>query len=328
MTRTRFATTASPHPSAPPGRGRRALRAVAVASCVPYLTLKTAWIAGSRIGIPEGSSLLDHRTTMAVANGVTVLMDCVVVVLALLLTQSWGRRVPAGLLLVPMWAACGLLLPITVGFPVQSAVKAVTGSGVADGAEGFLDGWVFGVVYTGFILQGLSLAGLFVPYARERWSRVWRGRVADLPAAGPVIRVTAAAAAVLGSFPAVVRLLWALGSTVGLPADRTAHHTADFHILEGLSTLYVAAAVTGVLVLAFRPRRAGATAVKFPLALGWLGSGVVGCWGGWLLIAVLMSGVEGAEGPTVLMVLTYAVGVITGLLLAAGTVSFLRERAA
>ncbi|MGW0293845.1 hypothetical protein [Streptomyces tuirus] len=39
-----------------PGRARRILRAVAVVSCVPYLGLKTAWIAGSHVGIPEGTS--------------------------------------------------------------------------------------------------------------------------------------------------------------------------------------------------------------------------------------------------------------------------------
>lgn len=328
MTHTPLTTSSLPSPAATPGRGRRALRAVAVVSCLPYLGLKIAWIAGSRIGIPDGSSLLEHRALMAVANSVTVLMDGAVIVLALLLTQVWGRRVPAWLLVVPMWAACGLLLPIMVGFPVQLAVKAVTGAAAADAAEPFLDEWVFGVVYPGFIVQGLSLGALFVLYARERWGHVWRGRVADLPDGGPAFRVTAVAATVLGAFPAVMRLLWACGSTAGLPADRADDRTVDFYLLEGLSTLYVAAAVAGVLVLAFRPGRAGEIPVKLPLGLAWLGSAAVGCWGGWLLVAVLMSAAEEAEAPSGLIVLTYAMGMITGLLQAAGTVCFLRRRGA
>ncbi|BCL19629.1 hypothetical protein ACPCBX_32125 [Streptomyces tuirus] len=43
-------------PTTGPGRARRILRAVAVVSCVPYLGLKTAWIAGGHVGIPEGTS--------------------------------------------------------------------------------------------------------------------------------------------------------------------------------------------------------------------------------------------------------------------------------
>lgn len=146
------------------GRSRRALRAVAVVSCVPYLSLKAAWIAGSRIGIPDGSSLLEHRATMAVANSVTVLMDAAVIVLALVLTRPWGLRAPAWLLGLPAWVATGLLAPIMAGFPLQVLVDVLGGSTSTAAAEGepFLDAWVFGVVYTGFIVQGLTLGALFV----------------------------------------------------------------------------------------------------------------------------------------------------------------------
>ncbi|NEE42966.1 hypothetical protein G3M53_98705, partial [Streptomyces sp. SID7982] len=65
------------------------LRVVAIASCLPYVGLKTAWTAGSRLGIPDGSPLLDGGLALAVANGATVLMDGAVVVLALLLTRPW-----------------------------------------------------------------------------------------------------------------------------------------------------------------------------------------------------------------------------------------------
>ena len=36
-------------------RARRVLRAVAVLACLPYLSLKTAWVLGSHAGIPAGS---------------------------------------------------------------------------------------------------------------------------------------------------------------------------------------------------------------------------------------------------------------------------------
>ncbi|MDT9696052.1 hypothetical protein [Streptomyces sp. P17] len=75
-------------------RPRALLRAVAIVSCAPYAGLKVAWLSGSEIGIPEGSSLLEHPTAVAVANGVTLLMDACVIVLALVLTRPWGLRVP------------------------------------------------------------------------------------------------------------------------------------------------------------------------------------------------------------------------------------------
>ncbi|MFF0065127.1 hypothetical protein ACFYRC_26930 [Streptomyces sp. NPDC005279] len=329
MTETPLAPAPPVTDPAGPGRTRTALCAVAIASCVPYLSLKTAWIAGGRIGIPDGSVLLEHRALMAVANSITVLMDGSVIVLALLLTQGWGRRVAAWLPAVPLWIAGGLLLPIMVGFPVQLLTHAFTGApSRRAGDEPFLDEWVFGVVYTGFIVQGLALGTLFVLYARERWSHVWRGRVWDLPTAatGRSLKVIAVAAAVLALFPATMRLLWACGATTGLSATPVEQRTADFYVLEGISALFVAVAVTGLLLIAFR--RGRALPLRTPLAMAWLGSGAVGCWGVWLLIAAVLPGGEEGERASGLMALTYAVGMIVGLLVVTGTVPFLRRRGA
>ncbi len=158
-------------PAALLDRSRRVLRAVAIAACVPYLSLKTAWVAGSRVGIPDGSTLLEHRTTMAVANTAGVLLDGAVIVLALLLTRPWGLRMPAWLLALPAWVATGLLTPIMTGYPLQLLVRAL--GGAVDRPSGsrrpFLHEWVFGVVYTGFIVPGLALGVLFLLYARDRW---------------------------------------------------------------------------------------------------------------------------------------------------------------
>lgn len=96
MTQTPLAPAPAPAAAPVTDRLRTVLRCVAIVSCLPYIVLKAAWISGSHVGIPDGSSLLDHRTTMAVANGASVLMDSAVVVIALLLTQAWGRRVPPG----------------------------------------------------------------------------------------------------------------------------------------------------------------------------------------------------------------------------------------
>ncbi|WP_240135842.1 hypothetical protein [Streptomyces sp. MUM 178J] len=326
MTPTTFATA----PQAPGAACRlpAALRAVAIAACVPYVTLKAAWIAGSRIGIPEGSVLLEHRGTMIVANGVTLLMDACVVLLALLLTRPWGLRVRAWLLAAPIWVATGLLGPIMVGFPLQLAVAALGGStSVEEASEAaFLDSWVFAVVYGGFIAQGLALGGLFVLYARARWSRVWRGRIWDLPSAatGPFMRAAVAAGALAALGPAVLHVMWALGADVGLPAETASSGTAGFRVLEAVRVLFAALALGGAVSLAFR--RFPGTRVRTALAAAWTGSAALGAWGGYLTLVALLPVSDGTGGVSALPSLAYAVEMVSGALFACGIASLLRRR--
>ncbi|MDF3149079.1 MULTISPECIES: hypothetical protein [unclassified Streptomyces] len=314
-------------PSTGLGRSRRLLRAVAIVSCGPYLALKVAWLAGSRIGIPDGSPLLEHRASIAVANGITVLMDAAVIVLALVLTRPWGLRVPAWLLALPAWVATGLLAPLMAGFPIQLLVSALGGTvDTTDGAgKPFLDTWVFGVVYTGFIVQGLTLGALFVLYARDRWGHLWQGRIWELPVGviGAAQRMVAVAAAVLALLPLTAHVLWACGSTAGLGGTRIADRTSDFYVMEVLYTVFLAMAVTGASLLAFR--RGRALSVKVPLALVWVGSAALVCWAGWLSLAPLT---DITDGPTALMNLAYAGEMIVGILVACLGVHFLAERSA
>ncbi|MFJ2930976.1 hypothetical protein ACIPIU_38925 [Streptomyces massasporeus] len=314
-------------PTAGPGRARRILRAVAVVSCVPYLALKAAWVSGSHVGIPEGSSLLDDRLTMAVINGLSILLDSAVIVLALVLTRPWGLRVPAWLLAFPVWVATGLLAPVMAGFPAQLVVRAFGGGGASSaGREAFLDEWVFAVVYTGFIAQGLALGGLFVLYARDRWGHLWRGRVWDLPvgAVGPAHRALAVAAAVLALLPLTLHALWACGVSAGLGEGRAADRGGEFYVLEALYVLFLLAAVTGAVLLAFR--RGRALPVSVPLSLVWVGSGAVACWGGWLSLASLGGPADLADRATPLMNLAYAGQMLVGLLVAAIGVYHVAER--
>ncbi|MFB7655616.1 MULTISPECIES: hypothetical protein [unclassified Streptomyces] len=328
MTQT-FAPTPSPAATAPgPTRTRRLLRAVAVLSCLPYLGLKAAWIAGSRIGIPEGSALLDDRVTMIVANGVSVLLDSCVIVLALVLTRPWGRRVAAWLLAFPVWVATGLLAPIMAGFPLQLLTRALggdTATAPGPGREPFLQEWVFAVVYTGFIVQGLALGALFVLYARDRWGHLWRGRMRELPAGvvGTPYRAVAVAAAILASLPLAVRLYWTCGGTAGLGDE---NRTTDFQVLDGMHVAFLVGAVVGALLLAFR--RARVLPVAVPLASTWVCSGAAACWGGWVLLATLITADDPADRPTALMTLTYAGQMTVGLLLASVGAHFLVRRSA
>lgn len=322
-------TPAADVPALP--RSRRLLRALAVVACLPYLALKTAWVAGSHTGVPAGSPLLEHPTATAVANVLTILMDGAVIVLALLLTRPWGRAVPAWLLAVPMWVATGLLAPVMAGYPVQMLARAFGGSaaGTSGGdGEPFLHEWVFAVVYIGFIVQGLALGALFVLYARDRWGHLWHGRMRDLPAgpAGKAQRALAVAAAVVALFPLTLRTVWACGGAVGLPEGVVADRGSDFHVLESLYVVHLLAAVAGGAVLAFR--WVPVLPVRVALTLVGIGSGAVACWGGWMASAAMLPGGDPADQPTGLMLLTYAGQMIVGLLVATVGARFLAARSA
>ncbi|WP_405711438.1 MULTISPECIES: hypothetical protein [unclassified Streptomyces] len=320
-------TPPSPPAAAPRPAARAALRALAIAATLPYIALKTAWILGSRVGIPDGSPLLDHRTTMIAANAFTILMDSAVVVLALLLTRAWGRRVPTWLLVLPMWVASGLLLPIMTGYPLQLVVGLARGDGPGSGGPSFLDGWVFGVVYGGFILQGLALGTLFALYTRDRWGHLWKGALRDLPPSptGPALRSTAAIASLLALAPAVMHLVWATGSTAGLDEGGIADRNHVSYVMEALNALFPAVAAAGVLLLAFRR---SALPLAVPLALAWGGSAASACWGGWMSLAALATAGNPSEQTTPAMMLTYGVQMLLGALVVTLGGHFLSERAA
>jgi hypothetical protein len=304
---------------------------VAITACVPYLALKIAWALGSRIGIPDGSSLLENHHATIVGSIESALLDSMVVVLVLLLTQPWGRRVPVWLLILPAWTATGLLSPIMVGYPLQLAARLLGGTAAPSGepaARPFLDEWVFTVVYTGFIVQALALGALFVLYARARWGHLWRGRIAGLAQQGPtrgVQRATALMASAGMLVPLTVHLLWATGSTSGLTATQIADRSSDSYALEAAYALFAVMAVTGLLLLAFP--RAGTLPLRLPLSLAFVGSAALACWGGYMMLTALENH-DPSRRVSELMNVTYSMQLLAGMLVFTMGAYFFAERAA
>ena len=265
----------------------------AVLGTLPYLSLKAAWLLGATVGIADPA--LARDSSLFVLNTVTAGMDVVAVGVALAFTHRWGMRVPAWLVLGPMWVGTGLLAPIAIGMPVVGVGELVAGGGATAGGTGFLEPWVQPMVYTGFAWQGVTLVLAFVLYARVRWASVFTARIADVArgATHPVQVVLANGVAVLGLAVAAYHLAHAFGATIGLPAKAIEGRTTSAYLVEGVNGLMAGLAVVGILLMVHR--RGGPFWV--PLGLTWMGAGAMFAWGLWGLVntlgrTFLVSGVQ------------------------------------
>ena len=220
----------------PPPRRRLAACAVTVLACLPYLTLKVAWLAGSSVGVASTAAASGmHDGRYVVGNLITLGMDLVAIALVLALTFRWGRQLPGWLLVLPVWVAAGLLVPIAVGLPFGLMLQAVVGGAPAPGGNG-LAGWVYAVVYGGFVLQAAGILAAFWWYARERWPDRTAGRP---PVAGPRVLVAAAVTAGFG----MLHVAWALvGPAAGAPGGFETATQRTYLAATGLVLLVGAAA--------------------------------------------------------------------------------------
>lgn len=277
----------------------------AIAACWPYLGLKFAWIAGSGLGtIGDGAALMGDPQHV-VGNVVTAGMDLVAILVALAFTYQWGQRLPAWLVLVPIWIGTGLLAPIALGLPLGLLVQGVAG-GSAVASDNGLAGWVYGVIYGGFTLQAVLLVTAFVLYARTRWPGVFRLRTKELPGRSltPVQGSLITTAAGIAIAYAVLNVVWVVtdGAWAGnAVAVETAAQKTFWMAQGGLSL----SGAIGLLTLA---RRWGRGRALLPVAATWLGTGVIFASG--LYAALVTAG----ESPIRLVILL--ITATTGLLMA------------
>ncbi|SDH81596.1 hypothetical protein SAMN05192558_105182 [Actinokineospora alba] len=245
----------------------------AVAATFPYLALKLNWIFGGTVGVVGAD--MDE---LLVANIATVFMDLIVLVTALALTRPWGLRLPAPVVIVPMWLASGMLAPIVLLAPLLPTLLGDAPAGDA----AFLRSWVYAVVYGGFALQGVLLMAAFVLYTRARWPQVWAAR--NTGAGDPLALGLAVVASVLALGVAAAYLSWAVGSTLGMPPGLTSAPGAGDSVsigIHGLAALLTAAGLTWLVRRLPRDRP-----VMVPLGMTWVGAGAMFGWACWSLVTL------------------------------------------
>jgi hypothetical protein len=262
-------------PTAPANRCKRlraAAAATAIAACLPYAALKVAWLTGSSVGSATAmgaASLHDGRHS--VGNVVTLAMELVAVMLALALGHRRGQKLPAAVVLIPVWVGTGLLAPIALGLPLGILAQAIVGGSPAPADNG-LHGWVYAVVYGGFVVQAVALLTAFLLYARVRWSELLRLRRLEL-APGPTPRLLAGAGAVAAVVYAVANIAWAVaGESLAAPPNFDTAAQRSLLVSTGLLALAGASSVRQLVHQRSIRWLSESDRLWAPLTLAWVGS--------------------------------------------------------
>lgn len=299
-------TTDTPSRDRAAARGPHPVLALAViAAALPYVGLKLLWLSGSSVGSATAAgaaSLHDPRHT--VGNLATLAMELVAVLLALALVDRRGRRLPAAAVLVPLWVGGGLLAPIALGLPFGLLAQGFSGGSPAPADNG-LHGWVYAVVYGGFLVQALALGSAFVFHARARWPVAFERRARQIVGTGGWARALAFAGALAGAVYGAAQLAWAFaGGRLGAPPG---FETLAQRSVFVSTAVLVLAGAWGVLALFDRAPKS--QRLLPPVATAWLGSATA------FASAIAAYALHGTTSPGPPTLLLLALGAVAGLAL-------------
>jgi hypothetical protein len=248
---------------------------LAVVGILPYLILKILWVFGSDVGIYDRSGFDDPF--LVAANWVTLGMDAIAVVAALALTHRWGARLPAWLVLFPVWVAAGLLVPRVVVAPLYLLAQPATDP--ANEQPQLIANWVYVMVSCSFAAQGAAILASFALYCRARWGTLLlepAGR-RRLGATHPFQTVVVAACC---GFAGLITVLGGVGALL-VSGDERATELVGW----ASATTWIVVALAGALILVRKVGRG--LRLWVPLGMILVGTGSMVWWGIWGQILLL-----------------------------------------
>ncbi len=285
----------------------------AIAFALPYFGLKLVWLAGGGLGVSDERMMRDG--SMVALNVLTAGMDVVAIAIALAFTHEWGTKIPAWLVLPPMWVATGLLAKFVAAVPVVVVVDALTSGSTSRPLAGPVEPWIYTVVYAGFVGMGVGLMLAFILYARVRWGEVfqtgarhsWRQRTRSVQV--PLAAASSSMAVAVGG----LHLAWAFGAGIGVPRHLAVERTIASSLTNALDAGFMIAGAAGVLMMVHGISRR----VPFwlPLTLAWIGGAFLFSWGGWHMILVLGNTPFARGGGLVLVNVAALLRLIAGLVI-------------
>jgi len=248
----------------------------AIACALPYLALKIVWLGGGTLGVADRSMMRD--ASMIALNAVTAGMDLVGIGIALAFTHRWGLRIPAWLILPPMWVATGLLARFVVWVPITATINALASDSLPRVVGGPVQPWVYVIVYIEFAGLGVGLMLAFLLYARTRWADTLRSTTGAFQrgTTHDVQVPLANTAALLAMAAGVLHLAWAFGAPVGLSEEAAARRTILGALINAIDAAMMIGAAAGVLMMVHRLGRN--TPFWLPLTMTWVGAGSLFAW--------------------------------------------------
>jgi hypothetical protein len=285
----------------------------AIASALPYLALKLVWLAGGSLGVADERMMRD--ASMVALNVLTAGMDLVAIGIALAFTHEWGTKIPAWLILPPMWVATGLLAKFVAAVPVVVAVEALKPDSIGRPVAGPVEPWVYTVVYGGFVGIGVGLMLAFIWYVRARWGDVFEaGAQRSSPRRGHSVEVPlAAASATMAVAVGGLHLAWALGAKIGVPPQLAAERTIASSLINALDAGVMIAGAAGVLMMVHGISRRVPSWI--PLTMAWVGGAFLFAWGLWHMVVVRGNTPLARGGAMVLVNIASLVRLIAGLVI-------------
>lgn len=239
-----------------------------VIAVMPYMLIKIAWTFGLFLPTEEMGEA-DWRAI----NATTAVLAAVGILLATAFVRPWGERLPAWLIVIPVWVGTGLLVPMLLLAPVLGPAAMSRD----EQAEASTDLWAYEQTFVMISLVGvgiglpLALAG----YARARWPEALSGPADPGQAPGntlalqiTVARLLAAGCVALG----VVKVFWAAGGEAGLDAGSLSHRDMWWHLLSLSTGVWAFAGAWGLLALT---SRRGPKKFLIPMAASWISSGML-----------------------------------------------------
>ncbi|MFF5897972.1 hypothetical protein ACFY8O_18835 [Streptomyces argenteolus] len=291
-----------------------------VVAVMPYMLIKIVWTFG--LFLPnEEMGEADWRAI----NATTAVLAAVGIALAVAFIQPWGERLPAWLIVLPVWVGTGLLVPMLVLAPVLG--PAAMSQDEQTAASNDLWAYEQVLVMISLVGVGIGLPLALAGYAKARWPEALSGPVDPGESLGntrslqtTAARLLAAGCVALG----LVKVFWAAGGTLGLDAERLSYRDMWWHLLSLSTGVWAFAGAWGLLVLT---SRRGPRKFLVPMAASWISSGMLFSYGLYSLLTNLGTKRPSPESE-VAHLLAGQAGTVLGVLMGMVILMVLHDRRA
>jgi len=285
---------------------------------MPYLAIKILWTFGLFLPTEQMG-----ESSWRTINAATVVLAVVAIMLAMAFCMPWGERLPAWLVVLPVWVGTGLIVPMVLLAPVLGPAAMVR-----DNAAGAAGIWVYEqtLIMVSLVGVGIGLPLCLAGYVKARWPEALGGRTHCTEPAGNTrqLQVTLAGLAAGGCvLLAVTKVYWATGGTLGIDPTLLAKRDVWWHLLSFSTGAWALAGAWGVLMLAIRR---GSRRFLPPMAAAWTSSGVLFAQNLYSSLSATRADAQPSPEYSVARVLTVEAGIVLGVMMGMTILLVLHDR--